>query len=53
MELDLFGITYSKTEQFTQKEVDFKKHTQGFTFYEGDVTPAIASFTLPQERKSQ
>lgn len=53
MELDLFGITYSKTEQFTQKELSSKHHTQGFIFYEGDLTPAVASFSLPQERKLQ
>lgn len=58
MELDLFGIIYSKTEEFNQKEVDFKTphirlHLSRVWCHKGGVTPAVPSCSLPQEKKSQ
>lgn len=54
MELDLFGISYSKTEELSQEEVDCKvPHTRLHLSGTVGVTPTVLSISLPQERRSQ
>lgn len=54
MERDLFGISYLKTEEFIQKDVDCKApHTMLHLSGTGGVTPTVLPISLSQERRSQ
>lgn len=42
-----------KLSNLPRKKLTSKHHTQSFIFYGGDVTPALLSFSLAEERKFQ